>query len=237
MEAKLEGAAFAGARKLANGGVVFDCRDEKTAQWIKESEHMRQFISALGGTCVFRPRRQELLVERVDVETRVEDAGTWRVVEKESGLGEGEIAGARWLKPQHQCSSTQRVAHLRVDFASSESANHAIDNGVFIQGKHHRVRKMEEEPRRCMKCQQYGGHLARDCKAPEDVCARCAANHRTADCPVTDSGTFKCSNCKVSGHSAADRACPFFWNEQQKKRARDPNAGYCYFPTADPKTW
>jgi hypothetical protein len=40
MEAKLEGAAFSGAKKLANGGVVFDCRDTKMVQWIKQADHM-----------------------------------------------------------------------------------------------------------------------------------------------------------------------------------------------------
>ncbi|KAJ7029320.1 hypothetical protein C8F04DRAFT_1187736 [Mycena alexandri] len=33
MTEKLEGAAFVGARKLDNGGVVFDCLNEKTATW------------------------------------------------------------------------------------------------------------------------------------------------------------------------------------------------------------
>ncbi|KAJ6457636.1 hypothetical protein C8R45DRAFT_844136, partial [Mycena sanguinolenta] len=233
----MEGAAFSGARKLANGGVVLDCRDEKMAQWVKQDDHMRQFLSALGGTCVFRPRRQEVLVELVAIDTRVENAGTWRVVEKESGLTERDIAGARWLKPPHQRSTTQTAAHLRMEFTSSESANHAIDNGVFIQGKHYRVRKMEVLPRRCMKCGEFSGHIAWDCKATVDACGRCGENHRTVDCTVMDSGMFKCSNCKVSGHGAADRSCPFFRNEQQRMRERDPSAGYRYFPTNDPKTW
>jgi hypothetical protein len=69
------------------------------------------------------------------------------------------------------------------------------------------------------------------------VCGRCAANHRTGDCPVTDSGTFACSNCKVSGHGAVDRACPVFQREQERRRARDPTAGYRYIPTNDPRTW
>ncbi|KAJ7039793.1 hypothetical protein C8F04DRAFT_1178503 [Mycena alexandri] len=41
MTEKLEGAAFVGARKLDNGGVVFDCADEKTADWVKEEETMK----------------------------------------------------------------------------------------------------------------------------------------------------------------------------------------------------
>ncbi|KAF8208850.1 hypothetical protein K438DRAFT_1483724, partial [Mycena galopus ATCC 62051] len=208
-----------------------------TAQWVREEDHMKQFLSALGGTCVFRPRRRELLVELVAVETRVEDAATWRLVERESGLSDGDIASARWLKPPHRRTLTQTAAHLRMEFASSAAANRAIDDGIFIQGRHYRVRKMEETPRRCMKCQEYAGHLARDCKVAADICGRCADHHRTADCTVTDSGTFRCSNCKVSGHGAADSACPVYQNEQKRRRERDPSAGYRYFPTDDPKTW
>jgi hypothetical protein len=69
------------------------------------------------------------------------------------------------------------------------------------------------------------------------VCGRCTEGHHTEDCPITDTGTFKCSNCKVSGHGAADCLCPFFQNEQQRRRSWDPSSGYRYFPTDDPRTW
>ncbi|KAJ7780706.1 hypothetical protein DFH07DRAFT_690986, partial [Mycena maculata] len=87
------------------------------------------------------------------------------------------------------------------------------------------------------KCQRFDGHLAHACKSAVDVCGRCAANHRTGDCPVTDSGIFKCSNCNVEGHGAVDRRCPVFLQEQQRRRARDPTADYRYFPTKEPWTW
>ncbi|KAJ7174240.1 hypothetical protein C8R43DRAFT_873669 [Mycena crocata] len=82
--------------------------------------------------------------------------------------------------------------------------------------------------RRCAKCQAYD-HLAAACKAARDVCVRCAGEHRTTDCVMLDSGTFRCANCKVDGHSAADRRCPVFQAAQARKRARDPTAGYRYF--------
>ncbi|KAJ7608197.1 hypothetical protein FB45DRAFT_737562, partial [Roridomyces roridus] len=238
MEAKLEGASFVGVKKLENGGVVYDCKSEEMAGWIKRDNHMKQFLAALGGSYSYRPRRQELLVERVDIGTKADDSGTWRLVEKDSGLEDGSIIGARWVKPPHQRSPTQSVAHLRVEFAQDEAANHAIDNGLFFNGRHHRARKTEDEPRRCAKCQQYGKHLARDCKAEADVCGRCAGGHRTKECTVTDLRTgAKCANCKVSGHGAVDRSCPVFQREMQKMKERDPTAAYRYFPTADSRTW
>ncbi|KAJ6483773.1 hypothetical protein C8R47DRAFT_981202, partial [Mycena vitilis] len=233
----MEGASFAGARKLTNGGVVFDCRDDTTSNWIQKKDIMEQFLAALGGTCVHKPRRVELIAEMVPIELRIEDAGTWRVIEKDGGFIEGGIAGARWVKAPHRRAPGQQVAHLKIEFAEAESANHAIDNGFYYQGRHYDVRKDKREPRRCAKCQKYDGHLAHACRSEVDVCGRCAENHRTADCPVTDSGTFSCSNCKVSGHGAVDRACPVFCKEQQRLRERDPTAGYRYIPTNDPRTW
>ncbi|KAJ7747557.1 hypothetical protein B0H16DRAFT_1320340 [Mycena metata] len=233
----MEGATFVGAKKLANGGVVFDCVDEKMADWVKARNVMIQFTSALGGTCTYRPRRQELVVEMVPFDAHVEDAGTWRMVERESGQVPGCIEETHWIKPPQFRSPTQKVGHMKVSFATAEGANHAIDNGLWLGGVCLKARKPEDEARRCARCQSYDGHLARDCKAAANACARCAGEYRTADCMMVDSSTFSCANCKVTGHGAADRSCPVFQKEQTKKKARDPTAGYRYFPTADPRTW
>ncbi|KAJ7255360.1 hypothetical protein C8J57DRAFT_1075611 [Mycena rebaudengoi] len=219
MEEKQEGAKIVGARKLVNGGVVFDCIDDDTAKWIKDAKVMSQFVGALGSTCVYRPRRMELIAEMVPVEVQIEEAGTWRLVEKESGLQEGDVVSGRWVKAIVRRAQGQRVAHARVEFATCEAANHAIDNGLFLRGVRVRVRKTEDEAKRCMKCQKYDGHLAHACKSTVEVCGRCAANHRTNDCVVLDSGTFKCSNCDVEGHGAVDRRCPVFQREQERRRA------------------
>ncbi|KAJ7506322.1 hypothetical protein B0H11DRAFT_2219650 [Mycena galericulata] len=237
MTEKMEGALFVAARRLQNGVVVFDCLDEKTASWVKSPSVMEKFVAALGGSCVYRPRRLEMVAEMVPIETRIEDGGTWRLVEKESGLKEGDIVGARWIKALHHRAFGQKVAHLKIEFASADAANHAIDGDIFIQGVRVRVRKLEEEARRCAKWQKYDGHLANACKSDVDVCGRCAKAHRTTDCPVTDTGVFGCSNCGVDGHGAVDRQCPVFQREQQRRKAKDPTAGYRYFPTEDPRTW
>ncbi|KAJ6617278.1 hypothetical protein B0H10DRAFT_2218764 [Mycena sp. CBHHK59/15] len=103
MEAKMEGTVFVGTRRLPNGGVVFDCKDESTACWLKSVPIMAQFIAALGSSCVYRPRRIEMVAEMVSVDTSISDAGTWRAVEKDSGLSDGDIIGARWIKaPDHR---------------------------------------------------------------------------------------------------------------------------------------
>jgi hypothetical protein len=206
MEAKMEGAAFVGARKLPNGGVVFDCRDEKTAMWLKSGEVMAQFIAALGGTCVYRPRRTELMVP---VEARIEDAGLWHAVEGDGGYRDGAIVGARWVKAPARRAEGQRVAHMKVEFTDADAANHAIDHGIYWQGRHIKVRRSEEEVKRCLRCQKYG-HFVQVCTSPVEVCGRCTENHRTGDCGVTDVGVLKCANCGKEGHGAVSRSCTVF---------------------------
>ncbi|KAJ7692394.1 hypothetical protein B0H17DRAFT_886857, partial [Mycena rosella] len=195
-----------------------------------------QFIAALGGECVYRPRRVELIAEMVPVEARIEEAGTWRAVETDSGIAKGSISGARWVKAVERRTAGQKVAHLKIEFANAAAANHAIDSGVFIQGKSIRVSKSDDEPRRCAKCQSYDGHLAHACHSTVDVCGRCAATHRTGDC-MTSEADFRCAICKVSGHGAVSRECPAFHKEQQRRRTRNPTTGYRYIPTDDPRTW
>ncbi|KAK7002022.1 hypothetical protein R3P38DRAFT_2474394, partial [Favolaschia claudopus] len=173
MTDKLEGAVFVGARRLQNGGVIVDCKDDKTAERVKKPEVMKQFLEALGSTCVYKPRYIDLVAERIPVETDVADTGTWRVVEADSGISAGGIAGERWIKAQNRRMTGQTVAHIMLSFTDADAANHAIDNGIFLKGRHYQVRKSQEEARRCAKCQKYDGHLAFNCKSAEDVCGRC----------------------------------------------------------------
>ncbi|KAF8214353.1 hypothetical protein K438DRAFT_2149709, partial [Mycena galopus ATCC 62051] len=135
---------------------------------------MQQFLGKLGATCVYKPRRVELIAEMLLVEAKIDDSGMWRVVEGDSGLAHEVIVSARWVK-----APGQRVAHAKVEFVDTEAANHAIDNGMYFQGKHIRVRKSEEEAKHCVKCQKFDGHLANACTSLVDVCGCCAGDHRT----------------------------------------------------------
>lgn len=44
---------------------------------------------------------------------------------------------------------------------------------------------------RCFKCNRYA-HLAKNCNAKDEICAKCAGVHKTADCKSADN---KCVNC------------------------------------------
>ncbi|KAF8188926.1 hypothetical protein K438DRAFT_1462908, partial [Mycena galopus ATCC 62051] len=112
--------------KLPNGGVVFDCRDEAMARWLKEKDVMAQFLGKLGAACVYRPRRVELIAEMLLIDARIEEPGTWRLVESDSRLAKDAIASAWWVKAPGRRAQGQKVAHAKVEFTDAEAANHAI---------------------------------------------------------------------------------------------------------------
>lgn len=126
--------------------------------------------------------------------------------------------------------------------ASVEGANHIIRNGLAIEGKRVKARKLEQEPRRCLKCQKYGrGHLAGECKQERDTCTICAKEHKTRDCKETDPTNFSCITCKAKGirhdHLASARSCPAFMEAKARLDYRTPEAKYRYFPTDQTWTW
>ncbi|KAJ6550642.1 hypothetical protein DFH09DRAFT_834203, partial [Mycena vulgaris] len=157
-----------------------------------------------------KPRRVEVVAEMVPVEAMIGDTETWSTVERESSLPVGSITGMRWIKAENRCNPGQRVAHLRVEFTTAEAANQAIDGNLYFGAKSVRVRKSEDEARRCAKCQKYDGHIARECPSEVDVCARCSEAHRTSECTVMDAVSFRCANCEKGGHGPASRECPAF---------------------------
>ncbi|KAF8881113.1 hypothetical protein BD779DRAFT_1386322, partial [Infundibulicybe gibba] len=118
-----------------------------------------------------------------------------------------------------------------------ETANEAIKMGLFICGKRTPVRKSLKEPLRCLKCQKVGtGHLAATCKDTKDTCPRCGGEHRAVDCTIM-ADSLKCSNCKESGHGAADRNCPYFRKRITQHLEKDPQNKLRFFPTSSEFTW
>ncbi|KAE9393710.1 hypothetical protein BT96DRAFT_828838 [Gymnopus androsaceus JB14] len=119
-------------------------------------------------------------------------------------------------------------------FADGEQANRVIRNGLVVQGKALEARKSLPEPRRCMKCHNFG-HFAKGCKREEDACGRCNSNHRTSSCEAAEDGLF-CALCKVTGHGASSRTCPTFIRRREALWARRADLHYKYFVSEDPET-
>lgn len=229
---------FLCAQILRGGGVVYQLSSPAAADWLRKEDVMKAFLEKLGGTSIYRNRLMNTVVEYVPTSFDPTSLGALEELEGANGLPTGTIVSARFIKPPHLRSIGQRTAHLIMGFQSRESANNAIENGIFIEGKKVYARKLLQEPKRCLKCQTMDtNHIAAECKSIHDVCARCGNQHKTVTCEVHDQAEFRCSNCKGEGHGAADRRCPYFIDKLTRIQKLNPEHKYRYFPTSDPKTW
>jgi hypothetical protein len=229
---------FLCAQILRGGAVLYQLSSPAAAEWLRKGDVMKAFLEKLGGTSVYKNRLLNTVVEYVPTSFDPMSLGALEGVEKANGLSTGAIVSARFIKPTHLRSAGQRTAHLIMGFQSRESANTAIENGIFVEGKKVYARKLLQEPKRCLKCQTMDtNHIAAECKSIHDVCARCGAQHKTSVCEVQDQAAFRCSNCKGEGHGAADRRCPHFIDRLTRIQKLNPEHKYKYFPTSDPKTW
>ncbi|KNZ71334.1 hypothetical protein J132_00022, partial [Termitomyces sp. J132] len=163
-------------------------------------------------------------------------------IESRNGLHPGEIVTAKWARAPQARHEKQRVAHLVISCATDRGANEVIRHGLVIEGKRVNARKLDLEPRRCLKCQRYGrGHLASECKQEADMCGMCGKAHRTRDCTETEPKAFSCVSCKAKGakhdHPSASRMCPAFIEAKTKLSERTPEMRYKFYPMEQQWTW
>ena len=67
------------------------------------------------------------------------------------------------------------------------------------------------------------------------MCSRCAKDHKTKDCKVTDLKDFSCTNCKAKGmrhdYTSVARICPVFIEAKACLHDRTPEMAYKYYLT------
>ena len=202
---------FVGARKLRNGGVIYELDTAEGANRLKENANMTRFLQAFSATSIIKHRTYPVIAEYVPISFDPNDRAQLDGVGRSSGMNQSGILNGRWIKPIYRCSQEQRMAHAVLRFTQPEGANEAIRNGVIIAGKRVWVRKLLQEPRRCLKCQKIGTtHITAECKQDHNTCGNCGGNHRTAECEIRDPAQYKCANCNEMEHVAWDRHCPTF---------------------------
>jgi hypothetical protein len=159
------------------------------------------------------------------------------VVERNSGLPTGAMVHARYIKAAYKRDTAQKVAHAIVGYGAHETVNHAIEYGLYVDGKLVLMRKLIPEPKQCLKCQTMGtNHIAAQYKSIHNVCTNCAGIHRTETCGLKDRQQFRYSNCNgAKGHGAADRQCLYFLIQLKHLHNCIPDTKYKYFPTNNPK--
>jgi hypothetical protein len=226
---------FVGAKKLTNGGIVFDMGTPEAANHIQH--HKQDFLQRFSASAIVKERSVSVIVEYVPVSHSPDALAEYARIEHDSGLPEGTLAVTRWIKPIQRRSPGQKSAHLIARFSTTEAANKAIRDGLIIAGKRTWARRMRREPRRCLRCQRYNvRHMAAECDGMS-TCGTCAKEHRTAECGETNPDRYKCVNCDATGHASWDRTCPKFLAASERIEKSDPESTYKYFPDENPWTW
>ncbi|KAF9754362.1 hypothetical protein NGRA_3354, partial [Nosema granulosis] len=98
---------------------------------------------------------------------------------------------------------------FKVEFASSEKARSAVENGFLCC--HMKISSSQIEQEKyidllmCFNCYSYEDHLTKDCPTPDVVrCSECSGPHNFRDCREE---TKKCLNCK-GAHRTMAMSCP-----------------------------
>ena len=231
--------SFVGARKLHNGGVIYEMGSTEAAQWLKGKTNMTNFLQVFSATSIIKHRAYSIIAEYIPLTFDPTERGQIAEIKRVNGLNPDDILSAKWIKPATSRHQGQCSAHAILGFTQPTGANAAIRNGGIIAGKRVWARKLLQEPQRCLKCQKVGAsHIAAECKQEKDTCGSCGNDHRTTECTITDTTLYKCVNCNESGHAAWDCQCSTFIRANSLFNAKHPENRYRYFPTAlDPTSW
>src|SRR5882724_303942 len=224
-----------GVRKLRNGGVVYELNTPVVAAWLRQAK--ASFMEKFGGMSIVKEKMVSVMVEYVPVAHAPDALAENRRIEQDSRLEVEDLLTTRWIKPEQRQAPGQKVAHLIACFRTKEAVNQAIHEGLVITGRRVWARRLQREPKRCLKCQSLNtNHFAVECNHL-NVCSTCGKEHKTADCDELDSEKFWCINCKALGHASWDQLCPKFLEVSRKLAANDPEHMYRFFPSHKPWTW
>jgi hypothetical protein len=221
------------ARRLANGGILFELDSEEAATWINEAQHRIRFTEALAPEARIKTRLFPLVIQFIPLHFGPDKDNELRYIENINRLAHGAIDRAKWLKPTHRRSPTQTCGHALITFTNPEVANKVLTNGMIVCQKRVYAEKCKKEPTRCLKCQGWN-HMSYACPQTYDTCGTCGNRHRTSAC--TNSNRLHCISCSTDTHASWDRSCPSFTRRCDEMDDRLPENLMPYYPTAEPWT-
>ncbi|KAJ6561060.1 hypothetical protein DFH09DRAFT_921379 [Mycena vulgaris] len=126
------GARFVGATIQRSGAVLLHLNSEAAAEWLKQD--MPSFLSAMGGTSIYKEHLLNVVVEYVPVSFDPSQDGALHVVEGDNGLPSSTLVKARWIKPVGQRREGQKVAHTVFGFKDPSAANYFLWNRPWLRG-------------------------------------------------------------------------------------------------------
>ena len=135
------GTTFVGAKKLRNGNMIYQVNTGDTGIWISKEDVQKAFIENYGGTAKLQNKPHYVIAEFVPI-TFIENLSFMHSrIETESEIAIDTLMFSKYIKPLHLRKNNQKVAHVTLGFNDRHIANAAIQNGLFIEGKHVNIRK------------------------------------------------------------------------------------------------
>jgi len=122
-----------GAKKLQNGGIVYELNSPESATWLRKEK--TEFTKHYDGASIIKDKAVSILVEYIPITHNPDALGESKKIERETGLPTDSIDSTRWIKPMSRRTVGQHTAHLITKLCSPEAANQALRDGLIIEGK------------------------------------------------------------------------------------------------------
>ena len=216
--------------KMRNGGLILQFYSKEAAEWFKLPEVELKLLPKIDSMVQVKERSFQILVPRVPVTFDMTKEEHLRELEEQNNLYVNRIKKAKWIKPTYRRAPGQQFTHLSLPVSTPEDANLLFRDGIYICSNKIYPRKMNQEPKQCMKCRKWGHYVA-DCLAEKDICRNCGEDHRTRDCMEKD--RKYCASCKTETHASWDRECPEFQRRVDWMDENHPENALAYFPTEE----
>ncbi|KAF8816902.1 hypothetical protein BYT27DRAFT_7247795 [Phlegmacium glaucopus] len=119
VEFKPAGTKFMGANRVGGpGDILYEMNLVEAAEWIRGKEVMELFIKKMGSILDYRELTYKVVLDWVPTTFNVDQKSEWATIELASGLEEGAIREAKWIKPIHLRAQGQCTAIAIFGFAT-----------------------------------------------------------------------------------------------------------------------
>jgi hypothetical protein len=134
------------AKRLNNGGILFELDSEEAAKWMNEAQHRIQFTEALASDARIKTRLFPLVLQFIPLHFEPDKDNEIRNIENTNKHPLGAIDRARWLKPTHRWAPNETCGHALITFTNPETANKVLTNGLIICQKRVFAEKCKKNP-------------------------------------------------------------------------------------------
>ena len=127
------------SRKIAQGARTYPRPrrvEEEGRGWMRQKDVQEAFMRHYNGTLSIQNKLLYIIAEFIPTTFDAGSSYAHAKLEEDNMLPEHAIAFSKYIKLPQLRTENQKVAHITIGFNQREDANFAIQNGMFIEGKH-----------------------------------------------------------------------------------------------------